>query len=306
MSFDGWLQSALCDGRGKVHSVFAKAVAIDVQGWLVSLTVKERGPGPGFILMDDIQEKLKRWDLRPGDPVSIYNEGIQVSNKVEISLRPVASFDSRTIYLSASQFRADCFLSNLEVLRAFLQECGELIGGIIMPKELALPDSQAYVAVKMAEFIEAAQGRDLPLFQSAISKTIGLGWGLTPCCDDVLLGMMAANGFIIHFAERLPWGESRSGGKETADFLHEALPAAVIANLGKTGFVSGGFLRHAAEGRITGALQSLLSAIFSDDIKKKRRLLLDVQKTGASSGIDVMAGILLAFSLAGFTALVTS
>jgi hypothetical protein len=103
----------------------------------------------------------------------------------------------------------------------------------------------------------------------------------------------------MHFEERLPWNESRPEAKDAASIIHQALPAAVSKNLLKTGFVSGGFLQYATQGRFTAAIQDLLAAIFLEDIKKKRRLLLELQNTGASSGIDVMAGILLTFSVAG-------
>ena len=118
---------------------------------------------------------------------------------------------------------------------------------------------------------------------------IGLGPGLSPSADDVLMGLMIA----------LWWSTNSLGGDiGRVKKVNEA----IISHANKTTLLSQQLLRHAARGETNEAVEILLDGIFmgeSEDIGVSAQRVL---KIGETSGTDMMAGILLGLR-AGFTLL---
>ncbi len=149
--------------------------------------------------------------------------------------------------------------------------------------------SNAYALRALSEadrFERALVYADSKLISEAVSKYIGLGYGLTPSGDDFLCGM------LYTFA-RL---------KDVACMANKyatALADAVLSNLEKTNEVSREYLLCACDGvefEITDAVIAVLSDGYdiADENEQKAlsesmRALLSV---GASSGSDILCGIL--------------
>lgn len=132
----------------------------------------------------------------------------------------------------------------------------------------------------MYDLLDATRRYDLT-DTSAISALIGLGPGLTPSGDDLLLGYMA--GLWCAIREK----------KERIRFISD-LGEVVIQHSRLTNDISRTYLHHAARGQVSSLLANLAEAI-SYGAKTDR--LLDVaeaaMRVGHTSGMEAVTGLLM-------------
>jgi len=161
-----------------------------------------------------------------------------------------------------------------------------LSGTDILADELLRPDRppRSFVARRAGEAMRAlvdVTRRNNLTDTSAVRSLIGLGSGLTPAGDDLLLGYLAGL-----------WCTVR-GKSELAEFA---------ANLGKkvirlsrlTNDISRTYLYHAARGQVSSALANLAEAIsrgaaLSIELHHAAEFALQI---GHSSGMDAVTGLL--------------
>ena len=152
---------------------------------------------------------------------------------------------------------------------------------------------------------EQVEGR----VQDSVSRLVGLGEGLTPSGDDLLVGVLA--------------GLTRLAGEGGNAWARRQLPAwraavrrALARGPGVTTDVSREFLRHAAAGRFAEPLKELVVSVrpslsvglrgaggVSGDAREQalavaRQLIRRALAVGASSGADGLAGLLLVLEAA--------
>jgi hypothetical protein len=295
ISFDRGVLEKLQGRQGRVHSIFQKALAMEVDGALVSLVPGSRGEGPGFVLVPESSLPFHRWGLDAGTGVSLSPEAILIGGGMAISLKDAAPFDSLAAFPPLPSSPPGQVEENVLFTGEYLSRCAGclpvpgLYGPGLFPRQAPCPQAE-YVAGAVAGFLLALSSGSLPALEAALDRLVGLGGGLTPFCDDLLGGFIAASLYHRHF---LP----RPGQIKALELIRQELPRQVSLRLEKTGFISRAFLGYALQGRLTGCLQSLLSCFFTGDIKKNRPLLDSVRDFGDSSGVAVITGIL-AFFLA--------
>ncbi|GAC1382781.1 MAG: hypothetical protein NVSMB33_10290 [Ktedonobacteraceae bacterium] len=105
----------------------------------------------------------------------------------------------------------------------------------------------------------------------------GRGIGLTPTGDDILAGWMAVN-WLLH---------------GSAPALLEACQHIMLIARLQTHILSQCWLGYAAEGNVALPIKRLLEAITRDDTMQLKNATQAVLAMGATSGRDVMQGILL-------------
>jgi hypothetical protein len=115
-------------------------------------------------------------------------------------------------------------------------------------------------------------------------ELIGLGRGLTPSGDDVLVGLSAALA-----ATGVRWGRSLAG--------QWARHAA-----GRTTRVAEGYHRHAAAGEFAGRLHDLLFAVLVGPVEGIPAAVARVAALGATSGLDTLVGVDLGLNAAAAAA----
>jgi hypothetical protein len=121
---------------------------------------------------------------------------------------------------------------------------------------------------------------DLQAFEAAALRVLGLGPGLTPSGDDFLGGLL----FTLRHAPVPAWR-----GRMAA--VHARLLAAAAT---ATNPISAALLQDLLHGRSYRALHELLQALHDGcpaDVERAAQALLGV---GATSGADMLAGVLLA------------
>ncbi len=105
----------------------------------------------------------------------------------------------------------------------------------------------------------------------------GRGVGLTPAGDDMLAGWMAA-GWLMYGP--LPW------------FL-EACQSIIAVAMQQTHLLSQAWLRCAADGNVALPVVALLEALAREDVAQLERAARGVLALGATSGHDLIRGLLL-------------
>ncbi len=112
----------------------------------------------------------------------------------------------------------------------------------------------------------------------ALARSLcGRGVGLTPAGDDMLAGWMAA-GWLVYGP--LPW------------FL-DACQGIVAVAMQQTHVLSQAWLRCAAEGNVALPVVALLEALTREDAAQLERAARSVLAMGATSGRDLIRGMLL-------------
>lgn len=126
----------------------------------------------------------------------------------------------------------------------------------------------------------ALVANDLPAFTAAAIRVLGLGNGLTPSGDDFVGGIL----FALAHSPRLAWVSD----------LPEAKRQIQVAAKGLTNVISAALLDDMIAGNSFGALCDLLIAIDSNDSEEIQASSVNLMRIGASSGSDMLAGLLLA------------
>ena len=132
----------------------------------------------------------------------------------------------------------------------------------------------------------AVLARNLGDVDTSVSGLIGLGPGLTPSCDDMLMGFMSSLLFVT---------EALGGDSDYAREVNQTIISFVD---GHTTLLSQRLLEYAARGEAPELVSNLVEAIATgteEQVKKDASKLLAV---GHSSGTDTLLGVLLGFGVA--------
>ena len=145
------------------------------------------------------------------------------------------------------------------------------------PRRPAAPSLSSALALEGGRRLaEGLRRGDADRFVDGARRLIGLGEGLTPAGDDLLVGSLAV-------ARRF-----------RRDFLlHEPGIGQALADAAREGttLVAREFLLEALEGRFSEIVIALLTAA---DVPRARAALDDLLEVGATSGADTAAGMRLA------------
>ncbi len=146
----------------------------------------------------------------------------------------------------------------------------------------------ALSAAGEADRFEAALGRgDAESLDSAVGRFVGLGYGLTPSGDDFLCGMLYAFHRFSAISEK------------SVKYL-KMCSDAVRVHITQTNEVSAEYLRCALDGEYFEVIERVLDCLSSNQDKNIHKLdsaLSELLSVGASSGSDIMCGILFAIYL---------
>lgn len=158
--------------------------------------------------------------------------------------------------------------------------------GVMLCKCVPCADATAYALAAASAADELERGflcGDGECLSAALRRFIGLGYGLTPSGDDFVCGMAYA---FNRYKEGIP---------HSARCLY-LLSASVLPLLDRTNEVSREYIRCALEGErfdvVDGVLDDLVDGCSEEYLTESLELLLSV---GASSGSDILCGMLFAF-----------
>lgn len=141
-----------------------------------------------------------------------------------------------------------------------------------------------FVKKRLAEFEEVIQSGDVSAARRA-GELAGCGIGLTPSSDDLIVGYLSA-----YLADSKAKGKSSKAAYKIVNAIgNEAAK--------HTNVISGAFLRQCGQGLLSEDMLSLLRTLYSgagsEEVLAYGRRVLSY---GASSGTDILTGVVLAIT----------
>ena len=244
-------------GLASVHSVFARAVNVEVRGDLWTLLGAERGDLAFGIRV--ASQDFEALGLRRGDRVHIRAGFVGIA-------------------AGAARLVVDCRAAPRWIPNP---PQGTLAPGLrkrLRTVSAAASDRAWHGCAGMARAVVSALDEPDAL-ADVLAKVLGRGPGSTPAGDDVLVGILAV----------LASPHSGAAGARAA----QSLCCSMLPLLPTTTDISGHLLRQAAEGLFSRAVHELVCALIGDaDPQRLRDTIQRAVETGATSGADACMGIL--------------
>lgn len=283
-----WLDGG---GSGEVHSIFRRVCNLSWGDWLISLHTAEGGALPcGVMLRGDVD--FLSLGLQPGQPVRWrpHEQGLSVGHWI-VSLREAGTW----VDPAALQWDVGLLGRNAAVLLDLTRRHGrgsvraQITDSPAPGRDVAVgPASGQDVAGRMVwerglQLGEVLRKGDAAAVGPAVRRLLGLGEGLTPSGDDLVLGMMAA----LHYGG----GALRPELAGCARMLGESVKALAPA---ATTRVSDTYLRLAALGAFSERLAEAAAAVLGGASGQAlQEPVLRLLEHGHSSGTDTAVGLYL-------------
>jgi hypothetical protein len=267
----------------RVQSIYRSVVNIATADGLLTVAWAEGGGLPNGILAD-LGPDWRAIGLRPGMVVVANDAQIRVPDAgLEIQLAGASRWSPRLpASVEADDGAAARWRRRTAATRSIARACASAGGfGSLLREDVAHgPDGYVDAARPMLSgLITALDIGDRRPAAEAATRLIGLGQGLTPSGDDVLVGIEAA----LHALAR-----------PTAGFLVLATSGVE----GRTTALAATLLHHAAGGEFAERLHVLLAALLGSDDEAIPAAIDRAVAWGATSGTDCLLGVLIGLDVA--------
>ena len=268
----------------QVQGIYRSVVNITTVDGLLTVASPQAGGLPNGI-MADLGQDWRTIGLRPGMAVCAGQAEVWVPDAgLEIRLDGSARWSPRFPKPDlVDDGRTARWRRRAVATRAVARDRASAGGlGTLLRRDTARDDRAGAVAIArpiVAELIVALGAGDRPTATGLAGGLIGLGPGLTPSGDDLLVGIEAA----LHALDR-----------PTAGFMARALDGVED----RTTALAATRLRHAAAGEFAERLHMLLGALLGSD---EAIIVAAVERAtawGATSGTDCLLGVLIGLDAA--------
>ena len=274
---------------GTIHSVFKKATYITFEETLLALLSDELPRMPNSVRLSSVVTDELLPNLQPGMEVCVGNDTLVIPTRnfsLHISATPL--WEPRpdiTVY----QWNRETVAQHTRLLAQFLAEkqhkggLAPLAGSIFLEQPLEETPLSRMAMPKLRLLVKASWRQNINGIEEATRGLAGLGPGLTPSGDDVLVGFAAVMALL-----------STQLGADSISRKHIASTIASVAKP-RTTKLSAALLGFASRGELSEQLGTLLLTLnlpaeeFETVLKAADRVLA----FGASSGGDTLLGMLL-------------
>jgi len=264
--------------RGRVHSVFARTVNIEVEGGdLVTLACRSVDNAPDTVVID--VEGFGDSGIGRGDRVDVAPGTLGVGS-LRVCLDGVSSWSVAL----PSYPRDDARLrANLHWVRDRLRRTDHRshLPGQGRSADPFADASRAALEARSAALCAALLHADLDAARAGAATMVGLGPGLTPSGDDFLVGLFA----ILNVA------------KSPCHPMRALCGDVVAIARTSTNAISVAALANAARGRVRESIHALARELIDGAPGGLRPALDRVLAIGATSGSDIVAGLVSGLSL---------
>ena len=269
------------DFDAAVHSVFRSAVNLSPakESNLLTLVTSSEADLPQGIRVDTPEDfSFESGALRAGEPAACRDELLRFG-PLTIGLR-----GARRWKCDLPSLQAD--LTDPSVATAWQSVWDALnarqvqLNAEIIAQDLLRSDATLRAGAAMRGLLDATRRTD-PAAPASVRPLIGLGSGLTPSGDDLLVGYLAGL-----------WCAVRNS-RERTQFV-TGLGETVIRLSHLTNAISRTYLTHAARGQVSSRLADLAEAICRGE--NSDRLLTAAEsamQVGHTSGMDAVTGLLI-------------
>jgi len=280
---------AVPDGKfaASIHSVFQSALnlRLDGENHLLTLIVSGEGDLPQGIRLDT-PKGFSFEEFQTGQP-AVCRDSILHFEKSSLSVQlsgarrwkcdlPALRFDPANLAVSSAW----------SVVWEALNERQRRSEAEILAEELVRSNESARTSVARRE---GEAMRDLlsvtrrynSTHTSSVKALIGLGSGLTPSGDDLLVGYLAGLWCTVH------------AGSERDQFI-ASLGKTIIDLSSQTNDISHTYLYHAVQGQVSSQLADLAEAICQGEARERlSKIAAAAFKVGHTSGMDAVTGLLI-------------
>ena len=268
----------------RVQSIYRSVLNIATTDGVLTVASPDAGGLPNGI-MADLGPDWREIGLRPGMVVDASPTRIRVPDaRLEISLEAAPRWSPRL--RSADQDAGEAaarWRGHRATARTIAQARGTAGGLGALLREDGTDDVGVWTANVarriVADLVVALEAGDPTAAADAATGLIGLGPGLTPSGDDVLVGVEAA----LHAL-----------GSPSAGFL--ALAVGDVED--RTTELAATLLRHAAAGEFAERLHTLLGALLASNDDGIGAAVDRAVAWGATSGTDCLVGVLVGLDVA--------
>jgi hypothetical protein len=279
---------------GLIHSIFQRVINIIVlENRLISLVGQEVGQGPLNILVNIPNHiNLSTVGIKKGDIVTRVSESIVIGeNVIVISTQWSELWEPKRNFQTSLQ-PLKTIMANVEIMREFALASDYLSGlGELIPftyinglkdfkteklgsvSHLALPHISS-----MLKAIKSGHSHDI---RRLTKHLVGLGPGLTPAADDMLLGLMIS---MLYFSENI---------NETSIDVKKINKDIISIISGRTTTISEEFLREASVGKVNEAVASLMESLLTSRSRELENSVRNILDLGGTSGTDTVLGVIL-------------
>lgn len=276
---------------GRVEAVFDRTFNVGLGDELLTVAWSGLGKVPNGIGIRGGAPPFARMGLRVGMRVSVDNRRLHVANTgFHIDLDAATRWSPRP--LLGTPHPPAVVSTQLDLAANLAASCGRA-GGLVelLPGWRDLLEGQwgphrpprsllgRRCAPAIASVLAALTGTlDEAVFDAA-AGLVGLGPGLTPSGDDLLVGLFGALVAV------------RGDAEPRLARLGERIAAAAAP---RTTSVAAAYLRHAGRGELSEHMGSLLRAVLEGDRREVARAVDRCVKVGETSGVDGLLGVVLA------------
>jgi hypothetical protein len=270
-----------------IQSVFDSSLNLRLahEGRLITILISDHYELPQGIRLD---KKIPLPYLTPSASL-ISNVGLRAacrggilrfgSSSLTIDLRGAPIWEGRIPALTRPIERAAW-----SIIWKTLNQQQRLKGTDLIVDDLFQLDTGPLLTRKLSQpvlqLIAAAERLDAQIAKDAAQKMIGLGPGVTPSGDDVLIGFLAG---LHSTAENEP---------ERLAFIQTFGESLSLLSK-ETNEISRTYLHHAIHGQFSSSMIALLDAINNGAEEQLLAALKDAMRVGHSSGMDSVTGLLI-------------
>jgi hypothetical protein len=278
--------------RGRVHSVYGRAVNVIFPEGVVSVVDGTLGRGPLNITL-----AAREFDflglVREGSDVLAVGGHVELGSSLRIGLGSARRYCTPANF-SRPALGAEGVRDNISIAKKVILDTGRLEGlGALLGPSAAHPESMDHSVT----FVPWARGAVLALARGlsrgdvrgsllASEGLIGLGVGLTPSGDDLLSGAIFA---LIQGSRN---GVGRLSG------LHELASGIARSSIDRTTLLSQSYLQLACRGSANEVAYDFVEGLYAGTAEELKRALGRLLKRGATSGTDIATGATLGAAMA--------
>lgn len=262
---------------GRVHSCYARILNIQApSGQLLTLQGQGALQAPcAASLAEDIETCLAH--LSPGDLVV---QGDHPSAALQLMATSATIWDGRLCPLAAGTTTVQLRSASTQLAAWLAQHASQrgitpVLAALNASDPLPLSRLHRRVFDGLTPIHTKRSVSTASILQMA-TQLIGLGEGLTPSGDDLIVGFLA----VLHMAGQ--------------NSLILSWPELIVPCLTNTPDLSGAFLRCAQEGHFSEPLVRLVLALYDVESPDWTAYAARLARVGHSSGVDAMVGIAIA------------
>ena len=276
--------------RGTVQSVFSGAANLLFGGQLLTLHAREMPCTPNGLVLPLRARQGPLADLQTGmaaiierGMISMPSPGLRLSTQNSRPWNPRPQLAPTSCPPERLARNMDQ-LATLVATRAAPEGLAGLAGlhadaAVPMPSGLPVLLQTAWPATE--GLLAGIARQQIQPVRQAAGVLIGLGPGLTPSGDDLLIGLMAATNLLS-----VPLGLR-------ADFYQRLSAELLTIARGRTNRLSMTWMEYARRGEVAEHLGRLFHTLVLDDWQNLEHAAIQVLNTGATSGGDVLTGVIL-------------